>query len=262
MLTTVFLSTLPARGATEVVLDTRQDSTFLSTLPARGATPVLDLGSVLLDISIHAPREGSDGTVLVLRGRGRISIHAPREGSDYFGRTLGMQREISIHAPREGSDLVQVAGAVARQDFYPRSPRGERRLAPPVCLGNGVFLSTLPARGATAFAPLFNGRHKNFYPRSPRGERQLLDVAGVGENVISIHAPREGSDLWILGRHCHAQVISIHAPREGSDPFSVRRAFNRSLFLSTLPARGATWRTLPNQRASMISIHAPREGSD
>ena len=34
------------------------------------------------------------------------------------------------------------------------------------------------------------------------------------------------------------------------------------LFLSTLPARGAT-RTLPEvNRRELISIHAPREGSD
>ena len=33
---------------------------FLSTLPARGATVFEDVGKRLADISIHAPREGSD----------------------------------------------------------------------------------------------------------------------------------------------------------------------------------------------------------
>ena len=35
------------------------------------------------DISIHAPREGSDVLLrTLLRSAGDISIHAPREGSD------------------------------------------------------------------------------------------------------------------------------------------------------------------------------------
>ena len=82
------------------------------------------------EISIHAPREGSDragGARTVLSG---ISIHAPREGSDQgwceceakqlaFQSTLPArgatikkltdERDIyiSIHAPREGSDGQQ-----------------------------------------------------------------------------------------------------------------------------------------------------------
>ena len=101
------------------------------------------------------------------------------------------------------------------------------------------FLSTLPARGATP-API---RGKNSRP-------------------ISIHAPREGSD-----------VLSSEWIQEGKE------------FLSTLPARGATQpfdsvdelggyfypRSPRGERRKMhdyftsclpISIHAPREGSD
>ena len=149
-----------------------------------------------LEISIHAPREGSDGSqyagasgnllfLSTLPARGAtlgiyaikdtlaISIHAPREGSDRpcNGHT-GALGNISIHAPREGSD----------HEAYPTV-----RAADP-------FLSTLPARGATAGrtvvepvraisihapregsdrakkCPCFTAT-KNFYPRSPRGER-------------------------------------------------------------------------------------------
>ena len=56
---------------------------FLSTLPARGATTGLSLTCTVLEISIHAPREGSDGGRPPEQGGGdAISIHAPREGSD------------------------------------------------------------------------------------------------------------------------------------------------------------------------------------
>ena len=64
------------------------------------------------------------------------------------------------------------------------------------------FLSTLPARGATGSAvgqSLF-GAH--FYPRSPRGERRDAMVAFIKRIAISIHAPREGSDILTNCPNC------------------------------------------------------------
>ena len=59
---TVFLSTLPARGATAGPSGWPQQylHKFLSTLPARGATEYKAANDGTTDISIHAPREGSD----------------------------------------------------------------------------------------------------------------------------------------------------------------------------------------------------------
>ena len=56
---------------------------------------------------------------------------------------------ISIHAPREGSDALLQARQGPPANFYPRSPRGERLLIFFVFFAVLVFLSTLPARGAT-----------------------------------------------------------------------------------------------------------------
>ena len=78
------------------------------------------------------------------------------------------------------------------------------------------FLSTLPARGATSICK-FKARSRHFYPRSPRGERQSLDAWHYADYYISIHAPREGSDLT-------PHLITC----------------GQKEFLSTLPARGAT----------------------
>ena len=75
-------------------------------------------------ISIHAPREGSDGD----GGGGRhpqlhISIHAPREGSDGPDhRRVIHLCAISIHAPREGSDTRRARHTPGWTHFYPRSP--------------------------------------------------------------------------------------------------------------------------------------------
>ena len=48
----------------------------------RGATSQLDHAFVSQDISIHAPREGSDEMDAERVDPADISIHAPREGSD------------------------------------------------------------------------------------------------------------------------------------------------------------------------------------
>ena len=85
----------------------------------------------LKDISIHAPREGSDRRAMIaLIVLDIISIHAPREGSDEYSipnsfkiikfqstlpargatevhSSLSADEWISIHAPREGSDITK-----------------------------------------------------------------------------------------------------------------------------------------------------------
>ena len=99
----------------------------------------------MTEISIHAPREGSDFRHVVCAGGFIISIHAPREGSDWFHAfdfcfraiSIHAPREgsdalllenlfdhlsISIHAPREGSDSAGIPGEAAGPDFNPRSP--------------------------------------------------------------------------------------------------------------------------------------------
>ena len=57
-------------------------------------------------------------------------------------------------------------------------------------------------------------------------------------------------------------LISIHAPREGSDRLVGLHALDDLVFLSTLPARGATGAVDVHEADAVISIHAPREGSD
>ena len=58
-----FLSTLPARGATPQRRHGDLLGQFLSTLPARGATARAAQEAEYYPVSIHAPREGSDGKV-------------------------------------------------------------------------------------------------------------------------------------------------------------------------------------------------------
>ena len=124
--------------------------------------------------------------------------------------------DISIHAPREGSDQLP-AGAEAHVE---------------------QFLSTLPARGATGSCRL-SAAWKTFLSTLPARGATLTVLLHRADGAISIHAPREGSDLWC---ETHLQYLLV--------------------FLSTLPARGATVGVPRYFDRLEISIHAPREGSD
>ena len=173
----------------------------------------------------------------------QISIHAPREGSDCVSIHIILTRsDFNPRSPR-GERLTQAAfGAESLSHFNPRSPRGERRSAILSPFASPRFQSTLPARGATS-----------------------VDDSGKPTAWISIHAPREGSDLQNIKRRASRRnfnprsprgerppndiiyslnlCISIHAPREGSDSRYCTSCITAKLFQSTLPARGATtWR--------------------
>ena len=190
-------------------------------------------------ISIHAPREGSDRNALGNALDPAISIHAPREGSDPPDAVFVRALDISIHAPREGSDTVRRPPSSRTDNFYPRSPRGERLPMLSQLNAKNTFLSTLPARGATrpGFAP------------------------GAGLLVISIHAPREGSDCETVPANPKSE-ISIHAPREGSDGEMRTTPITSTYFYPRSPRGERHHLSQVGDYIQPISIHAPREGSD
>ena len=77
-----FQSTLPVGGATYARVVRSDGTLFQSTLPVGGATPGALKKRRQKDISIHAPRGGSDWVVCLCLYHTCISIHAPRGGSD------------------------------------------------------------------------------------------------------------------------------------------------------------------------------------
>ena len=97
----------PPRGGRPAQLDQRITAVeFLSTPSARRATPPANTGSKMTKISIHALREEGDNPGGFLENRCIISIHALREEGD---RQLGVCPQGACY-------------------FYPRPPRGGRRL--------------------------------------------------------------------------------------------------------------------------------------
>ena len=172
-----------------------------------------------LNISIHAPRTGSDLTRRSYKGYTSISIHAPRTGSDNRVSALTSDcHPISIHAPRTGSDIPGEAlddPAFAISIHAPRTGSDEMSPFAPVC--DDIFQSTLPARGATAPPEVHPARRR-----------------------ISIHAPRTGSDNGYVDMARIIKQFQSTLPARGAT-LLLRMILRRSLiFQSTLPARGAT----------------------
>ena len=161
---------------------------------------------------------GATGIKGERHGYKTISIHAPRAGSDLTTAALrGDEEAISIHAPRAGSDWTGSKHTTTKGDFNPRSPCGERRNIGRCNKVDLLFQSTLPVRGAT-----------------------LNRSYQVPPSLISIHAPRAGSDFFVLRQIVLGLGISIHAPRAGSDGATARGRRCGRVFQSTLPVRGAT----------------------
>ena len=122
-----FQSTLPARGATVQQREPDHYRKHFNPRSPRGER----LGAVgaVGRRNYFNPRSPRGER---LDGRGgqccgaAISIHAPREGSDGDVDDRPFLDSISIHAPREGSDRLLHNLLHAPLYFNPRSPRGER----------------------------------------------------------------------------------------------------------------------------------------
>ena len=150
----------------------------------------------------------------------------------------------------------------SRDNFYPRSPCGERPIFAVRPYDAPIFLSTLSLRRATlamagytkaeiisihallAESDLVLITQKSatiyFYPRSPCGERPRHPAIGVNLNDISIHALLAESDVKSFMRNGFF-LISIHALLAESDDQLKRRFRRANAFLSTLSLRRATY---------------------
>ena len=172
----------------------------------------------IVNISIHAPRVGSDHEIPWQYASCNISIHAPRVGSDHrCGSQCPHPIEISIHAPRVGSDLSPAFFFYLPAYFNPRSPCGERP----------AWRSRRAAAG-------------NFNPRSPCGERRGLCPHPIVRVSISIHAPRVGSDILMEIERSKEAGFQSTLPVWGATLEKFRTSMEFWAFQSTLPVWGAT----------------------
>ena len=169
----IFLSTPSARRATYQPGERRNARGFLSTPSARRATESRERSDRGHPISIHALREEGDlsrmaqnlqqvkflSTPSARRATSQASnkSHRPKpflstpsaRRATFFRCTSCWIDTISIHALREEGDILRGIGQWRNSDFYPRPPRGGRRISTIHRKEKFIFLSTPSARRAT-----------------------------------------------------------------------------------------------------------------
>ena len=278
-------------------------------------------------ISIHAPRGGSDTTILRLAflppnfnprspwGERRISVEIavlfrsfqstlPVGGATVSpGRTSLQRKDFNPRSPWGERPVCSVAH-VFHKDFNPRSPWGERLAVGSILMPLRLFQSTLPVGGATSlfvvsfvqmsfqstlpvggatiFIILFL-LTSAFQSTLPVGGATTLDKRDVqlfifqstlpvggatpedicinASNRISIHAPRGGSDIFLVMLVQSARHFNPRSPW-GERLWPSDGSSSTVEFQSTLPVGGATFLLSLFAVPSYISIHAPRGGSD
>ena len=146
---------------------------------------------------------------------------------------------LSTLSLRRATCIIDIINNII-DNFYPRSPCGERPCTTTITICTALFLSTLSLRRATVGAISQLQCVLDFYPRSPCGERQARRDSRQHPAGISIHALLAESD------NINGSVTTSDA--EFLSTLSLRRAtgilsipiIGFSGFLSTLSLRRAT----------------------
>ena len=151
---------------------------------------------ILLKISIHAPRTGSDLTGAFANAAGQdFNPRSPHGERPPLLKSLIRVWSFQSTLPARGATCLSISLPSASYHFNPRSPHGERLATLPHAykqprisihaprtgsdqlyelgmLSPTQFQSTLPARGATRKLLATLSARSHFNPRSPHGERR------------------------------------------------------------------------------------------
>ena len=158
-----------------------------------------------------------------------------------------------------------------KEDFYPRSPCGERLRCNLTLFAYSLFLSTFPLRGTSSDLDcIYRGNIYNFYPRSPCGERpdagktapvlplflstfplrgtSQKNYDGLVDRQISIHVPLAGNVRESQPKHIPNPYFYPRSPCGERLVIQNTNRFSQT-FLSTFPLRGTSShrRQMPGQ---------------
>ena len=236
---------------------------FLSTPSARRATTKTAASSTNGNVFLSTPsaRRATSPGISWPCSMSFLSTPSARRATDFY-RNAAQIKRISIHALREEGDARPRRTPSAEAYFYPRPPRGGRRITRDTKIPLVEFLSTPSARRATPSKAGTADRRAYFYPRPPRGGRpRPVPVDGghlqrflstpsarratmdkielAGFTAISIHALREEGDQRMSRSISHPANFYPRPPRGGRQ-IGLYPGHGGSVFLSTPSARRAT----------------------
>ena len=170
------------------------DDAFQSTLPAWGATVDLHRQAGTSEISIHAPRVGSDRGHGPQRHARCISIHAPRVGSD-LAKKIGVNLRIRFQStlPAWGATVRAARDFDARARISIHAPRVGSDMPAPCRRASGLISIHAPRVGSDICAQSRYRSLRDFNPRSPRGERHSSRIHYCGAYAFQSTLPAWGA---------------------------------------------------------------------
>ena len=216
------------------------DYVFLSTLSLRRATTGRQ--SPALGVPYFYPRSpcGERRVGPWPCGPARIiSIHALLAESDqeYIIRNVEALIFLSTLSLRRATSGIS-AILTNLDDFYPRSPCGERHRR-----------------------PLQNGHYSHFYPRSPCGERLKLLFGSAHPGCISIHALLAESDTLPTNQHQACLHFYPRSPCGERHRLHLKKHCMQRISIHALLAESDNGGTY-HEKSRIISIHALLAESD
>ena len=171
-----------------------------------------------------------------------------------------MQQPISIHALREEGDKRLQRIRMTSSNFYPRPPRGGRRVWHCPNCNHRVFLSTPSARRATQVAAVLMVRHDiSIHALREEGDRQCLRRACMPCTDFYPRPPRGGRRYKLILSGTPMQFLSTPSARRATHTLP-RRDARYASFLSTPSARRATLHDKPRDIKSFYFYPRPPRG--
>ena len=170
-----------------------------------------------------------------------ISIHALLAESDqeYIIRNVEALIFLSTLSLRRATSGIS-AILTNLDDFYPRSPCGERPYSGTNCSGANTYFYPRSPCGERLSSISLSYNAENFYPRSPCGERRGLYSRKACAILFLSTLSLRRATLCPPAVAAVAVTISIHALLAESDRCVLRIVSVCSEFLSTLSLRRAT----------------------
>ena len=168
---------------------------FLSTPSARRATPHLRPAGLNQKEFLSTPSARRATSLILARGHDLV---------------------ISIHALREEGDRMTRSCRPGPLHFYPRPPRGGRRIRFLVSGFSPTFLSTPSARRATDKHGC-NGSSQNISIHALREEGDAWNKGSFQSICQFLSTPSARRATYLAAHIPHIRGISIHALREEGD---------------------------------------------
>ena len=220
----------------------------------------MSLAFLRADISIHAPRKGSDYYELAEPvAYNHFNPRSPQGERPIIPYHTNLINEFQSTLPARGATFLTLAIFFAGINFNPRSPQGERLSLFRIILVQKNFNPRSP-QGERRWGRDRRCPAAYFNPRSPQGERLSLFRIILVQKNFNPRSP-QGERRWGRDRRCPAAYFNPRSP-QGERPAKARHIAVAGYFNPRSPQGERRPVDVSTRKEDIISIHAPRKGSD